>query len=583
MLEDGDGASGAMSAGSTEGPAPRPRDDKAAAQCASRRSARHGTLILVALGALVLASTLASLMLGRYPITPIEAVGMLANLALPIDSFWTSQQETLFFQVRLPRIALALMVGCSLATAGAAYQGTFQNPLVSPDILGASQGAAFGAAVAILLGLGSLGISLFAFACSIAAVLLVLAVGTRAKGNHLLIVVLAGVMVSSLFQAGVSFTKLIADPTDQLAAITYWLMGSLTGAKWSDMAFALPPIAIGLGHDRLGRPRHPPLRAHDRRLRLPQAAARQHAHGRQLPAHRRRRGAPRGQLRDTHRHPDRVRGSAVLPVPHHEEEAGAMSIDVEHLSFSYGSHHVLRDLSFRIPDNTLVNVLGPNGVGKSTLFRCILCLNNSWTGSIRVNGKDLRSISIRERASEVAYIPQSHSSTYTYDVLDVVLMSAGGGIGLFSTPKRMHVDRAWDALERVGIAHLGHRPYTQISGGERQLVLIARAIAQNARTIIMDEPTSALDYGNTVRVLSTVRQLAREGMSIVQSTHQPDQAFLYADQTLVINDGRVHAFGSPKDVITKELVSTIYDVDVEVNSLYGDKVRVCVPVREIER
>ena len=240
------GASGAMSAGSTEGPAPRPRDDKAAAQCASRRSARHGTLILVALGALVLASTLASLMLGRYPITPIEAVGMLANLALPIDPFWTSQQETLFFQVRLPRIVLALMVGCSLATAGAAYQGTFQNPLVSPDILGASQGAAFGAAVAILLGLGSLGISLFAFACSIAAVLLVLAVGTRAKGNHLLIVVLAGVMVSSLFQAGVSFTKLIADPTDQLAAITYWLMGSLTGAKWSDMAFALPPIAIGL-------------------------------------------------------------------------------------------------------------------------------------------------------------------------------------------------------------------------------------------------------------------------------------------------------------------------------------------------
>ena len=123
-----------------------------------------------------------------------------------------------------------------------------------------------------------------------------------------------------------------------------------------------------------------------------------------------------------------------------------MSIDVEHLSFSYGSHHVLRDLSFRIPDNTLVNVLGPNGVGKSTLFRCILCLNNGWTGSIRVNGKDLRSISIRERASEVAYIPQSHSSTYAYDVLDVVLMSAGGGIGLFSTPKRMHVDRAWDAL-----------------------------------------------------------------------------------------------------------------------------------------
>ncbi len=125
---------------------------------------------------------------------------------------------------------------------------------------------------------------------------------------------------------------------------------------------------------------------------------------------------------------------------------------------------------------------------------------------------------------------------------------------------------------------LGYRVLTAEDGA----TALKRA-EQSPDLIVLDEPTSALDYGNTVRVLSTVRQLAREGMSIVQSTHQPDQAFLYADQTLVINDGRVHAFGSPKDVITKELVSTIYDVDVEVNSLYGDKVRVCVPVREIER
>ena len=113
-------------------------------------------------------------------------------------------------------------------------------------------------------------------------------------------------------------------------------------------------------------------------------------------------------------------------------------------------------------------------------------------------------------------------------------------------------------------------------------MLVARALAQNAKTIIMDEPTSALDYGNTVRVLSCVRQLAKEGLSIVQSTHQPDQAFLYSDKTLVLHEGGVHAFGDPKDVITADLVSTIYHVDVEVNSLYGDKVRVCVPVQEID-
>ena len=130
-------------------------------------------------------------MLGRYPISPDEALGMLAS------RLFLDQQATLFFNVRLPRILLGLMVGCSLAAAGAAFQGTFQNPLVSPDILGASQGAAFGAAIAILLGAAAFGVSASAFAFSIVAVLLVLLVGARAKGNHLMVVVLAGVMVTS--------------------------------------------------------------------------------------------------------------------------------------------------------------------------------------------------------------------------------------------------------------------------------------------------------------------------------------------------------------------------------------------------
>jgi iron complex transport system ATP-binding protein len=130
---------------------------------------------------------------------------------------------------------------------------------------------------------------------------------------------------------------------------------------------------------------------------------------------------------------------------------------------------------------------------------------------------------------------------------------------------------------------LAERPYTQISGGEQQLVLIARALAQNASTLIMDEPTSALDYGNTVRVLTCVRQLAEEGLTIIQSTHQPDQAFLYSDKTLVIHEGEVLAYGSPKDAITAELISKIYGVEVEVNSLHDDRVRVCVPKIEIGR
>ncbi len=215
--------------------------------CTRSRSAHKANLIIIGLAVFLLIAMGVSLMLGRYPISPDQAVGMLLGMVLPIEPTWTSQQETLFFNIRLPRILLAVLVGCCLASAGAAFQGTFQNPLVSPDILGASQGAAFGAALAILLGCGAFLVSASAFCFAIVTVLLVLLVSSRAKGNRVLVVVLAGVMISSLFSAGVSFLKLVADPQEGLPAITYWLMGSLTGAKL-DMTLALVavPMLVGL-------------------------------------------------------------------------------------------------------------------------------------------------------------------------------------------------------------------------------------------------------------------------------------------------------------------------------------------------
>lgn len=229
-------------------PAKEHMQSKAAVFVNKRSAAAHKAhIFIVGLAVFLLVAMGVSLLLGRYPIAPSEALGMLLSTVFPVEVTWTPQQESLFFNVRLPRILLAVMVGCCLATAGAAFQGTFQNPLVSPDILGASQGAAFGAAVAILLGCSALLVSVSAFCFAVGAVLLVLFISGRAKGNRVLVVVLAGVMISSLFSAGVSYTKLVADPQDGLPAITYWLMGSLTGAKLdSSLVMVAIPMLVGL-------------------------------------------------------------------------------------------------------------------------------------------------------------------------------------------------------------------------------------------------------------------------------------------------------------------------------------------------
>ena len=190
---------------------------------------------------------LGSFSLGRYPVSLAELLGVLGSkLGLPVTPFWTSQVESAVWSIRLPRVVLSVLVGCCLSAAGASYQGVFQNPMASPDILGASAGAGFGAALAILLGASSAGITLGAFAASLFTVALVFTVSRHAKGDRVLGLVLAGIMVSSLFQSGTSFLKLVADPNNQLPQITYWLMGSLSGAKWGDIGFVLLPMLAGL-------------------------------------------------------------------------------------------------------------------------------------------------------------------------------------------------------------------------------------------------------------------------------------------------------------------------------------------------
>lgn len=217
-----------------------------AARLALPRRQQHPGRMLLLLAAFLLLAFIASFALGRYGVPAGEVVRILIDRVVPLENTWTPQMETAVVNVRLPRILIACLVGCSLSAAGAAYQGVFQNPMASPDILGASSGAAFGAALAILFGASSRMVTVSAFLFSIITVLLVFLIASRAPGLRVVNLILAGIMIGSLFSAGTSYIKLVADPSNQLPAITYWLMGSLSGSKLQTVVYAFAPMALGL-------------------------------------------------------------------------------------------------------------------------------------------------------------------------------------------------------------------------------------------------------------------------------------------------------------------------------------------------
>lgn len=186
-----------------------------------------------------------SFMLGRYPVSPPELMKIILSGIIDIPQSWPDAAENVIFQIRLPRVLAAAIIGAALSIAGVSYQGMFQNPMVSPDILGASSGAGFGAALAILLGAGYMGISVAAFLFGLAAVMLAYGISRVSRINATLAMILAGMMIGSLFTSCTSFVKLVADTEQTLPAITYWLMGSLVSIKPQDVAFAIVPIIAG--------------------------------------------------------------------------------------------------------------------------------------------------------------------------------------------------------------------------------------------------------------------------------------------------------------------------------------------------
>ncbi|CAO5149909.1 iron complex transport system ATP-binding protein [Frankia sp. AiPs1] len=260
-------------------------------------------------------------------------------------------------------------------------------------------------------------------------------------------------------------------------------------------------------------------------------------------------------------------------------------VEVSGLSFGYGRNgHRIVDVSLTVHAAEVCCLLGPNGAGKTTLLRCLLGLLRPHGGTVRLAGRDLTDLTPRELARRVAYVPQSTSSPFPFTALDIAVMGRTPHLGLLEAPNATDRRGALEQLDRLGIAHLAERSFAALSGGERQLVLLARALVQQAGILILDEPTAALDYGNEVRTLLVVAELAREGHCIIMTTHQPSHALTYSNRAVLMRAGAVIADGHPDDVVTGERLSDLYGVPVHVTGVslppgHGRaEIRTCVPI-----
>jgi iron complex transport system ATP-binding protein len=257
-----------------------------------------------------------------------------------------------------------------------------------------------------------------------------------------------------------------------------------------------------------------------------------------------------------------------------------MHLTIDDLTFGYAGIPVGRGVSFGLDGGEVLCLLGPNGGGKTTLFKTILRLLAPLGGRVAVDGRPVAGWSRAALARVFGYVPQAQLGVFPFTVAEVVLMGRTAHIGPFSTPTRRDRELAEEMLALLGIGHLAARSYTEISGGERQLTLIARALAQQPAILVMDEPTASLDFGNQVRVLGEVERLAARGIAVMLSTHDPDHAFLCAHRVALLHEGRLARLGPPDEVVTRDSLRAVYGVEVAVLEMTrpdGRRSRVCVP------
>jgi iron complex transport system ATP-binding protein len=253
-------------------------------------------------------------------------------------------------------------------------------------------------------------------------------------------------------------------------------------------------------------------------------------------------------------------------------------MQVSDASFSYdGQHNIFENINFSVQKGDVFCILGPNGTGKTTLIKCINGLMKLSSGKILFNEKNIYSLNKTEIAKNIGYIPQIHNSTFPFSVLDVVLMGRSPHLEMFASPGEKDIKIAEESLKTLNITHMRDVPYTEISGGEQQLVFLARILTQKPSVLLLDEPTSHLDFGNQMRTLNIIEKLAKSGLSIVMSSHFPDQAFISANKVALMKGKNFIDIGSPEEVINEENMEKIYDVQVKIVDIEHRKA--CIPLK----
>ena len=234
------------------------------------------------------------------------------------------------------------------------------------------------------------------------------------------------------------------------------------------------------------------------------------------------------------------------------------ALDIRNLSFSYGRKTILHHVGLTVKAGEICGLLGPNGSGKSTLFRCCMGFLHPEEGYIRVRGVDIAHMPPARLARHVAYVPQEHRQPFPFLVRDMVLMGRSPHMSGWFRTRKKDADIAAEAMERIGIGALADAACNQLSGGQRQLVLIARAMAQQTPLILLDEPTSALDFRNQLAVWKVLREVADQGVAVLVCCHDPNHILWFCDRAALLHEGSLVAEGSVKEALTQDMLQAVY-------------------------